>query len=283
MKIVLAGTPEFALATFEMIIANFEVIAIISQPDRKVGRKQILTPSPVSILAQKHQIPLYCPEQISALLPVLTQLHFDIFLTMAYGQIIPESILNLPQKLALNVHASLLPQYRGAAPVQHALWQGETHTGITLMEMAKTLDSGPILFQAKVAITAEDDAGSLLAKLGALSAKQIVTWLKAIEAGTFSRQPQNEARVSFAPKLRASDEQLVFATMVQTNHQIRALSPNPGAYFWNPKVPGQRIKVFQASSVPVAHAISIPCSDGHLYATSYQIAGKKRITLEIKK
>lgn len=174
MKIILAGTPEFSLKTFETIINHFDVIAIICQPDRKVGRKQILTSPPVALLAKKYQIPLYQPQKILEILPILEKLDFDLFITMAYGQIIPEVILNLAKKLPLNLHGSLLPQYRGAAPVQRAIWDGQTKTGMTLMKMDKTLDSGQIIFQAPVNIDESDTTDDLLNKLSDLSANQIV-------------------------------------------------------------------------------------------------------------
>lgn len=279
MKIILAGTPEFSLKTFETIINHFDVIAIICQPDRKVGRKQILTSPPVAQLAKKYNIPLYQPQKILEILPVLEKLDFDLFITMAYGQIIPEVILNLAKKLPLNLHGSLLPQYRGAAPVQRAIWDGQTQTGITLMKMAKTLDSGQIIFQAPVAIHESDTTDDLLNKLSDLSANQIVDWLDAIKNNQYQMIDQDLAKVTYAAKILPADEQIEFDTVEKTMRKIHALSSNPGAYWIDP-TRNKRIKIFRVSKTFVANAIELNCTDGKLYATSFQIEGKNKVSLK---
>ena len=279
MKIILAGTPEFSIKTFETIINNFDVITIISQPDRKIGRKQILTSPPVAQLAKKYQIPLYQPQKILELLPVLEKLDFDLFITMAYGQIIPEVILNLAKKLPLNLHASLLPQYRGAAPVQRAIWDGQTQTGMTLMKMAKTLDSGQIIFQAPVAIDESDTTDDLLNKLSDLSANHIVKWLNEIKNNKHQMIDQDLSKVTYAAKILPADEKIELDTIEKTMRKIHALSSNPGAYWIDPKR-NKRIKIFRVSKTFVANAIEINCIEGKLYATSFQIEGKSKVTLK---
>ena len=281
MKILLAGTPTFALATFKAIITHFDVVGIISQPDRKTGRKMVLTATPVSLLAKEHNIPLYQPEKIADLYETLQTLDFDLFITMAYGQIIPEKILHLAKKLALNVHASLLPKYRGAAPIQYALWKGEQITGITLMQMERKMDSGPILFQAQLAIAPEDNADRLHEKLSALAAGKIVDWLNLIAQDQFQLIPQNHQLATFAPKILPADEIIGWDTMSNTTNKIRALSTQPGAYFINP-INNERIKVFAVTDEPVNNAVLIRCINGLLFATSYQVAGRKRVDLKVK-
>ena len=279
MKIILAGTPEFSIKTFETIINHFDVIAIICQPDRKVGRKQILTSPPVAQLAKKYNIPLYQPQKILEILPVLEKLDFDLFITMAYGQIIPEVILNLAKKLSLNLHGSLLPQYRGAAPVQRAIWDGQTKTGMTLMKMAKTLDSGQIIFQAPVAIDESDTTDDLLNKLSDLSANQIVDWLDAIKNNQYQMIDQDLSKVTYAAKILPVDEKIEFDTVEKTMRKIHALSSNPGAYWIDP-TRNKRIKIFRVSKTFVANAIELNCTDGKLYATSFQIEGKNKVSLK---
>ena len=279
MKIILAGTPEFSLKTFETIINHFDVIAIICQPDRKVGRKQILTSPPVAQLAKKYNIPLYQPQKILEILPVLEKLDFDLFITMAYGQIIPEVILNLAKKLSLNLHGSLLPQYRGAAPVQRAIWDGQTQTGMTLMKMAKTLDSGQIIFQAPVLIDESDTTDDLLNKLSDLSANQIVDWLDAIKNNQYQMIDQDLSKVTYAAKILPADEKIEFDTVEKTMRKIHALSSNPGAYWIDP-TRNKRIKIFRVSKTFVANAIELNCTDGKLYATSFQIEGKNKVSLK---
>ena len=278
MKIILAGTPEFSIKTFETIINNFDVIAIISQPDRKIGRKQILTSPPVAQLAMKYQIPIYQPQKILELLPVLEKLDFDLFITMAYGQIIPEAILNLAKKLPLNLHASLLPQYRGAAPVQRAIWDGQTKTGMTLMKMAKTLDSGQIIFQASIDINEFDTSDDLLNKLADLSSKHIVKWLNEIKNNQHQMIDQDLSKVTYAAKILPADEKIELDTIEKTMRKINALSSNPGAYWIDP-IRNKRIKIYRASKSFVANAIELNCTDGKLYATSFQIEGKNKVTL----
>lgn len=174
MKIILAGTPEFSVPTFEKIISHFNVVAIISQPDRKQGRKFLALPTSTKMLARKYNIPIFQPEKIDGIFEVLKSLNFDIFLTMSYGQIIPERILKLSKICSLNIHGSLLPKYRGAAPVQHAILNGEKEIGISLIYMEKKMDSGDILFQEKIKFQENDNATTILEKMSKLSSEKII-------------------------------------------------------------------------------------------------------------
>ncbi|WP_406602641.1 methionyl-tRNA formyltransferase [Metamycoplasma sualvi] len=278
MKIILAGTPSFSLETFEKIIKSFDVVALIAQPDRKIGRKQILTPPPTIELARKHNIKTYQPEKISEIYQELATLEFDIFLTMAYGQIIPQNILSLAKLGSFNIHASLLPKYRGAAPIQYAIWKGETITGITLMEMVSKMDAGDIFFQKEIAILPNDNYDSLLIKLSTLASENIVEWLNLIKENKYTRVVQQENLVSFAPKIAKEDELLNLDSIENTINKINALSSQPGAYIIDQKT-NKRIKIFKASKNSINTPITIQCTDGIIYAQEYQMESKKKVTI----
>lgn len=278
MKIVLAGTPSFSIETFEKIIQSFDVVALVAQPDRKIGRKQILTHPPTIEIAKKYNIKTYQPEKIANLYQELSLLEFDIFLTMAYGQIIPQNILSLAKIGSFNIHASLLPKYRGAAPVQYAIWKGETTTGITLMEMVSKMDAGDIFFQKEIAISQEDNYDSLLAKLSTLSSQNIIQWLNLLKDNKFTRIQQDENLVSFAPKISKDDELLTIDSINNTINKINALSSQPGAYIID-KNTNKRIKIFKATKEKINTPIIIECTDGMIYATEYQMESKKKATI----
>lgn len=279
MKIILAGTPFFSVPTFETVIQNFDVVAIISQPNKKVGRNFLVSQTPVKLLAEKYKIPVFQPENIKDLYDELKKIDFDVLLTMAYGQIIPENILHLAKKASLNVHASLLPKYRGAAPIQHAILNGEKETGISLMYMEKTMDSGDVLFQEEIEIEENECFDSLLNKLSILSSCNIVNWLNKIDNNNIKPIKQDIKKVTFAPKILSEDERLNFDTMENTLRKINALNSIPGAYFLDPNRMNKRVKVFQATKQYVKNSVEIKCVDGSIYGIVYQIEGKKKISL----
>lgn len=279
MKIVLAGTPNFSVETFEEIIKHFQVILIICQPDKHIGRKKILTPPATKLLANKYDIPVLQPNKIKDISEELSNLDFDIFLTMAYGQIIPESILKLAKLGSYNVHGSLLPKYRGAAPIQYAIMNNEKETGITFMEMVKQMDAGDIIFQSSFAIEEDDNADIVFEKMSKLSANCIVKWLNKIKNNQFKKIKQDEKNVSFCPKILPSEEKIELDSMETTLNKIRALSSSPGAYIIDPTT-NKRIKIFKASKTFVKNAIKIPCSNGILYGIIYQIEGKNKVFLK---
>ncbi len=278
MKIILAGTPNFSVETFENIIQSFEVIGLIAQPDRRVGRKQILTSPPTIELAQKYNIKIYQPEKILDIYQELSNLEFDIFLTMAYGQIIPQNILSLAKIGSFNIHASLLPKYRGAAPIQYAICKGDKKTGITLIEMISKMDAGDILFQKEIDILPSDNYDSLLIKLSSLAAQNIIEWLNLIKNNKFKKISQKESLVSFAPKISKEDELLELDTIDNTINKINSLCSQPGAYIIDQKT-HKRIKIFKASKEKINSPIIIQCIDGIIYAKEYQIESKKKITI----
>lgn len=277
IKVVLAGTPEFSVPIFEEVIKNFEVVAIISQPDKPANRGYKLIPTPTKILAEKYNIKCYQPNKISEIYDELVQLDFDFLLTAAFGQYIPEKILNLPKKAALNIHGSLLPKYRGAAPIQHSLLNGDKKTGINLIYMVKEMDAGNILKSSEIEIVEDDTSDSLFNKLSILSAQNITKWLKEIYENNFNEIVQDASQVIFAPKLTKEDAQIDLSeNSDQVINKIKAYSSNPGAYTF---INNRRVKLFNATTKEVKNAIQLSCRDKNIYIYDYQYESKKRVNL----
>ncbi|MDT3959579.1 methionyl-tRNA formyltransferase [Staphylococcus kloosii] len=232
-NIIFMGTPDFSTTVLEMLIAEHNVIAVVTQPDRPVGRKKKMTSPPVKEIAVKHGLPVYQPEKLiqSEELDQLIALDSDLIVTAAFGQLLPERLLAAPKLGAINVHASLLPKYRGGAPIHQAIIDGETQTGITIMYMAKKLDAGDIIAQRAIDIEQQDDVGSMHDKLSFLGADLLKETLPAIINGTNSRQPQNDSEATFASNISRDDEKIDWHQPAEAiyNH-IRGLSPWPVAY-----------------------------------------------------
>ncbi|MDU9417475.1 methionyl-tRNA formyltransferase [Staphylococcus lloydii] len=232
-NIIFMGTPDFSTTVLEMLIAEHNVIAVVTQPDRPVGRKKKMTPPPVKEIAVKHGLPVYQPEKLtqSEELDHLIALDSDLIVTAAFGQLLPESLLEAPKLGAINVHASLLPKYRGGAPIHQAIIDGETQTGITIMYMAKKLDAGDIIAQRAIDIEKEDDVGTMHDRLSFLGADLLKETLPAIINGTNNRQPQDDSKATFASNISRDDEKIDWQQPAEViyNH-IRGLSPWPVAY-----------------------------------------------------
>lgn len=277
IKVVLAGTPEFSVPIFEEVIKNFEVVAIISQPDKPANRGYKLISTPTKVLAEKYNIKCYQPNKISEIYDELVQLDFDFLLTAAFGQYIPEKILNLPKKAALNIHGSLLPKYRGAAPIQHSLLNGDKKTGINLIYMVKEMDAGNILKSSEIEIVEEDTSDSLFNKLSILSAQNITKWLKEIYENNFNEIVQDTSQVILAPKLTKEEAQIDLSeNSDQVINKIKAYSSNPGAYTF---INNKRVKLFNATTKEVKNAIQLSCRDKNIYIYDYQYESKKRVNL----
>lgn len=232
-NIIFMGTPDFSTTVLEMLIAEHNVIAVVTQPDRPVGRKKKMTPPPVKEIAVKHGLPVYQPEKLtqSEELEQLIALESDLIVTAAFGQLLPEKLLEAPKIGAINVHASLLPKYRGGAPIHQAIIDGETKTGITIMYMAKKLDAGDIIAQRAIDIEQQDDVGTMHDKLSFLGADLLKETLPAIINGTNNRQPQDDSEATFASNISRDDEKIDWQQPAEAiyNH-IRGLSPWPVAY-----------------------------------------------------
>ncbi|WP_077911987.1 methionyl-tRNA formyltransferase, partial [Listeria innocua] len=197
-KIIFMGTPAFSVPVLEQLASAYDVIAVVTQPDRPVGRKRILTPPPVKKAALELGIPVYQPEKLrtSSELEELISLEADLLVTAAYGQILPNTLLESPKHGAINVHASLLPEYRGGAPVHYALLDGKTETGVTIMYMVEKLDAGDMISQRKIPITEEDNTGTMFDKLSKLGAELLMDTLPDFLAGKITAVAQDPEKVT---------------------------------------------------------------------------------------
>ncbi len=245
MKIVFMGTPQFAVPILEALQEKYEVVLVVSQPNR-VKKKGVLQPTPVAEYALSSNLDLFQPEVLKDGFQTIADKKADLLVTAAYGQYVPSKILNLFKK-TINVHGSLLPLYRGGAPIQRAIMNGDTMTGITLIEMAKKLDAGKMYAKRSIAIDEEDTASSLFQKLSLLGRDLLMEKIEDIDKGLIVGEDQIEEQVTYAPNLTKGEEKINFhqpARMVA--RQINGLSSDPGAYFeWQ----GMPIKVFQAKAI----------------------------------
>ena len=232
MKIVFMGTPEFAANVLEGLIeANYNVIAVVTQEDKKVGRKQILTPSPVKEVAIKHDLTVFTPHRIKEDYQNIIDLDPDLIITCAYGQFIPFELIDYPKYKAINTHGSLLPKYRGGAPIQWSIINGEEKTGVSVIYMSKGMDEGDILYVKELPIEEEDTNTTLFNKLSDLALKCLLEFLPDFFKGNFTPVVQDKEKVTFAYNLNKEDEFISFVDNTKNvyNH-IRGLLDNPGAY-----------------------------------------------------
>lgn len=226
------GTPDFSTSILEMLIESYEVVAVVTQPDRPVGRKRTLTPPPVKKVAMAHDVPVYQPEKLSdsETLNTLLNMEYDLIVTAAFGQLLPKALLDHPKYGAVNVHASLLPKYRGGAPIHQAIIDGESETGVTIMYMVERLDAGDMIAQQALPIEDQDNVGTMHDKLSALGTKLLSDTLPSILNGTNPRTAQDDTKASFASNIQREDEWIDWSQDARTifNH-IRGLSPWPVA------------------------------------------------------
>lgn len=242
MRIVFMGTPLFAVEVLEMLILEHEVVCVVTQPDKKVGRKKIMTPSLVKEVAIKHGIEVFQPKNIKKEYQKIIDLKPDLLISAAYGQILSKDLLD--QVTALNVHGSLLPKYRGGAPIQYALFNGDVITGVTIMYMAFKMDSGAIIKQEQLVIAQEDNYLSLSKKLSTLGTKLLKEVLVDIENKKIQSIEQDETKVTFSPTLKPNDEFISFnRESEKIINQIRGLSPEPGGYA---RINDSKIKIYKA-------------------------------------
>jgi len=285
-RVVFAGTPEFARVVLESLVTGpEEIVAVFTQPDRPAGRGRRLQPSPVKLLAQAQGLTVYQPESCRQpeVVEILRNLAADLLIVVAYGQILPEAVLFAPRLGAINVHASLLPAWRGAAPIARAIAAGDRETGISIMQMEAGLDSGPVFWRRSLSIGADDTAASLhdrLARLGAVALREA---LDGLWSGKLTAEPQDPAGVSYARKLRKEEGLLDWqqdATLLE--RLVRAFNPFPVAHTaWR----GQSLRIWSAR---IGAAVSAPgtvvalhpegpevaCGTGSLILTRVQPSGK---------
>ncbi|EMF0458118.1 methionyl-tRNA formyltransferase [Enterococcus hirae] len=233
-KLVFMGTPAFSVPILEGLLEEgYEVVAVVTQPDRPVGRKKIITPTPVKEAAVKHGLLVLQPEKISGSeeMEKIIALQPDVIITAAFGQFLPEKLLQAPVHGAINVHASLLPKYRGGAPVHYSIINGEKETGVTIMEMIKKMDAGGIYAQESLPITKQDDVGTMFEKLSALGKQLLLKTLPDILNGNLSPRPQDETKVTFSPNITREQEAIDWnKTAEEIDNQVRGMRPWPIAF-----------------------------------------------------
>ncbi|MBD2188105.1 methionyl-tRNA formyltransferase [Pseudanabaena mucicola] len=250
MRVVFFGTPDFAVPTLERLLAepDFEVLGVVSQPDTRRGRGNQVSPPPVkaAAIAKDPDLKIWQPHRLkkdAAVLAELASLNADVFVVIAYGQILSQKILDLPKHGCINVHGSLLPKYRGAAPIQWAIANGESITGITTMQMDAGIDTGAMLLKAELAILPEDNTDTLSHKLANLGADLLITTLRQLESIT--PEPQNDAESCYSPMIGRDDWQINWQqTAIAIHNRIRAFYPNCYTDFR-----GQRLKVTQTEVI----------------------------------
>lgn len=293
LKIIFAGTPDFAARHLDALLASeHQVVGVFTQPDRPAGRGNKLTSSPVKVLAQAHDIPVFQPKSLK---PeenqhLVADLQADIMVVVAYGLILPKAVLAMPRLGCINVHGSLLPRWRGAAPIQRSLWAGDSETGVTIMQMDVGLDTGDMLHKLSCPITAEDTSASLYEKLAQLGPQGMLLTLDLLASGNARPEVQDEALVSYAEKLSKEEARLDWSlSAAQLERCIRAFNPWPMSYFM---IEEQPVKVWQATVLPHQNkqpgeivladkqGIQIATADGVLNLVSLQPAGKKAMSAQ---
>ncbi len=294
-KIIFMGTPDFSVPILEALIQDetLDIVGVVTQPDRKVGRKQILTPPPVKKLALENNLSVFQPEKLSgsAEMEELLSLNSDLIITAAYGQYVPTKLLKAPTYKAINVHASLLPKYRGAAPIHYSVMNGDEVTGVTIMYMEKEMDAGNIIAQREIPILSTDDTGSLFEKLSLLGRDLLMDTLPAIFSSENDSIEQDEAEVSFSPMISKSQEKIDWTlSAVEISNLIRALRPAPGAYTL---LNGDRFKIWRSTIVEQTtekqpgtilkinkEELFVACGDQSVLSlTEVQPAGKKKMAI----
>lgn len=288
MRIVFLGTPEFAVPSLKMLHENHEVLLVVTQPDKEVGRKKEIVKSPVKIYAECVNLPLFQPEKIKLDDQKIIDLNPDLIITAAYGQMLSTHLLESVQ--AINVHGSLLPKYRGGAPIQYALFDGLKETGVTIMFMAPKMDSGDIIKQAVVPILETDNYKTLMLRMSFVGANLLKKVLDDFKQHKIKRRKQQEDEVTYAYTIKRQDEMLDFnQSAISIVNKIRGLSPEPGAYAL---INGQTVKFYQAkisdimehkepgSVLSIDKKLLIQAKDGVVEVLELQIPGKKKMDVK---
>ena len=289
MRIVFIGTGEIGVPTLRALLnSEHEVVAVVTQPDKRVGREQRIEPPPIKKEIAKTRIPILQPTRIKDQQATEEIRDFapDVIVVVAYGQILPRDVLELPRLACLNLHASLLPRWRGAAPIQAAIAAGDCETGITAMYMDEGLDTGDILLQRRVEILPNDTGGSLHDRLAQIAPEALLESLRLIAAGNAPRIAQGNARATYAPKLKREHGQIDWSESADAiERKIRAYNPWPGAFM---KVDHQNLKVFSASVVDLNGQpgevlrsdkdLIVATGKGALSLAEVQLEGKRRMS-----
>lgn len=287
MKIVFMGTPDFAVPCLEALIkSGYDVCGVFTQPDKPKGRGYALAPPPVKVTALENNIPVYQPTTLKdgEALKILNELSPDCIVVVAYGKILPKDILDLPRYGCINVHASLLPKYRGAAPIQWSVINGETETGVTTMYMDVGLDTGDMIMKKSCEIGENETAGQLHDKLSSLGAQLIVDTLKALENGSATREKQDDSQSCYSPMLDKSLCRIDWnQTAQQVHNKVRGLSPWPVAVA---SINGKKVKIHQTAKcadsgtpgeIISLSPLTVACGCGSVIINELQLEGKKRM------
>lgn len=294
LRIIFAGTPDFAARHLDALLSSgHQVVGVFTQPDRPAGRGKKLMPSPVKVLAEEHGLPVFQP---ASLRPqenqqLVADLNADVMVVVAYGLILPKAVLDMPRLGCINVHGSLLPRWRGAAPIQRSLWAGDADTGVTIMQMDVGLDTGDMLYKLSCPITDEDTSATLYDKLAELGPKGLIDTLQQLADNRVQPEVQDEALVTYAEKLTKEEARLDWSLpAAQLERCIRAFNPWPMSWL---EIDGQPVKVWQASVIagPVNAApgtiieankqgIQVATVEGILNLESLQPAGKKAMSAQ---
>lgn len=289
-RVVFMGTPEFSVPVLKNLIEETNVVLVVTQPDAYVGRKRVLTPSPVCRLAEANNIEVFKPERLRKEYEYVLNKKPDIIITCAYGQIVPKQILDYPEFGCINVHASLLPKYRGASPISKAIYDGETTTGITIMYMDETLDTGNIIHAEEIPIDITDTLGTLTDKLSELGASLLMRTLPKIFDDTNFDIPQDNELATLAPMIKRSDEKIDFnRTRLEVYNQVRSLNPEPSAFI---VLDNEEMKVLECRigdetkgrigviSKVSKDSFSINCQDGVVDIIKIKPFGKKEMLVK---
>lgn len=293
MRILFMGTPDFALFSLRALVESGEdVIGVVTQPDKPKGRGYALTPPPVKVYAEEKGLPVYQPATLRGdeFAATLAALDPDLIVVVAFGKILPQNVLDYPKFGCINVHGSLLPEYRGAAPMQRAIIDGKKETGITTMVMADGIDTGDMLLKRKICIETNDNFETVHDKLGICGAETLLDTLKELRAGTLIRQKQNDALATNAAKIEKADCLIDFDRPASAVHdQIRGLSPIPLSFTHTPD--GKMLKIIASELVSVDHQalagtvlsldggkILVACRDGAVALLTVLPEGKKRMS-----
>ncbi len=284
-NVIFMGSSEISVKPLMELINNYNVIAVVTQKDAPVGRKKILTPTPVKVVATSNNIKVFTPANIKKEYTDILSLDPDVIVTCSYGQIIPKEIIDYPKYGCINIHASLLPKYRGGAPIQRAIMNDEAFSGVTIMYMDEHMDTGDMICSEKIKIEDTDNLSTLSDKISSVGSNLIIETINNIINGKTIRTKQNDEEATYAPIIKKDDELLNFdKTAREVFNKIRAINPNPGSYF---KLNNKIIKVYESkvldkeSTSPglitniSKEGIEIDCADKKILITKIKPEGKK--------
>jgi methionyl-tRNA formyltransferase len=287
--VVIMGTPDFAVPTLKALIQHDQVIGVVTQPDRPAGRGGQIQQSPIKQLALAHHIPVFQPEKLrrQEAIEELKQWQPDVYVVAAFGQILPQSVLDIPPHGSVNVHGSLLPRWRGAAPIHAAIRAGDAETGITIMKMDAGLDTGPMLAKRAIPIALDETGQSLHDKMALLGAELLVETLPGYLSGAIQPQPQDDSLATFAPQIEKAEGRIDWKqNAAAIERLVRAFTPWPGTFtFWQ----GRQLKIHAGTTaagsalrgqvIDVAGNVAIGTGDGLFVPIEVQLEGKKRVSI----